>query len=81
MEKWSYLEAGREREKFMVQQAKASLDALFDSMVADHTGRSMNRGGVNAKQLIDAVRRRRGLYVQEKVVEKATKQRTLARKV
>jgi len=34
-----------------------------------------------AKQLIDAVRRRRGLYVKERVVEKATKQRTLARKV
>ena len=34
-----------------------------------------------ARLLIDDVRRRRGLYVQEKVVSKATKQRTLARKV
>ena len=34
-----------------------------------------------AKRLIDAVRRRRGLPVEEKVVESATKQRTRARKV
>lgn len=34
-----------------------------------------------AKRLIDAVRRRKGLPVEEKVVESATKQRTRARKV
>jgi ribosome assembly protein 1 len=34
-----------------------------------------------AKHLIDAVRRRKGLAVEEKVVESATKQRTRARKV
>lgn len=34
-----------------------------------------------AKKLIDAVRRRKGLPVEEKVVESATKQRTRARKV
>jgi ribosome assembly protein 1 len=34
-----------------------------------------------AKRLIDAVRRRKGLAVEEKVVEFATKQRTRARKV
>ncbi|XP_052206412.1 uncharacterized protein LOC127810862 isoform X2 [Diospyros lotus] len=34
-----------------------------------------------ARKLIDAVRRRKGLPVEEKVVQHATKQRTLARKV
>ncbi|XP_051117154.1 uncharacterized protein LOC127241925 [Andrographis paniculata] len=34
-----------------------------------------------ARKLIDAVRRRKGLKVEEKVVQHATKQRTLARKV
>lgn len=34
-----------------------------------------------AKKLIHAVRKRKGLVVQEKVVESATKQRTLAKKV
>lgn len=34
-----------------------------------------------ARRLIDAVRRRKGLPVEEKVVEAATKQRTRARKV
>jgi ribosome assembly protein 1 len=34
-----------------------------------------------AKRLIDAVRKRKGLAVEQKVVEFATKQRTLARKV
>lgn len=34
-----------------------------------------------ARKLIDAVRRRKGLLVEEKVVQHATKQRTLARKV
>ena len=34
-----------------------------------------------ARRLIDAVRRRKGLAVEEKVVESATKQRTRARKV
>lgn len=34
-----------------------------------------------AKRLIDSVRRRKGLPVEEKVVESATKQRTRARKV
>lgn len=34
-----------------------------------------------ARKLIDAVRRRKGLVVEEKVVESATRQRTLARKV
>ncbi|CAN8258415.1 unnamed protein product [Cochlearia groenlandica] len=34
-----------------------------------------------ARKLIDAVRRRKGLHVEEKVVQYATKQRTLARKV
>lgn len=34
-----------------------------------------------ARKLIDALRRRKGLFVQEKVVQHATKQRTLARKV
>ncbi|KAK9280097.1 hypothetical protein L1049_013782 [Liquidambar formosana] len=34
-----------------------------------------------ARKLIDAVRRRKGLIVEEKVVQHATKQRTLARKV
>uniref|UniRef100_A0A1J3CVT4 Elongation factor-like 1 n=1 Tax=Noccaea caerulescens TaxID=107243 RepID=A0A1J3CVT4_NOCCA len=34
-----------------------------------------------ARKLIDAVRRRKGLHVEEKVVQHATKQRTLARKV
>ncbi|XP_017969822.1 PREDICTED: elongation factor-like GTPase 1 [Theobroma cacao] len=34
-----------------------------------------------ARKLIDAVRRRKGLRVEEKVVQHATKQRTLARKV
>lgn len=34
-----------------------------------------------ARQLIDAVRKRKGLTVEQKVVERATKQRTLARKV
>ncbi|CAD7704026.1 unnamed protein product [Ostreobium quekettii] len=34
-----------------------------------------------ARRLIDAVRRRKGLQVEQKVVEKATKQRTLAKKV
>lgn len=34
-----------------------------------------------AKRLIDAVRRRKGLPVEEKVVAKATKQRTLKRNV
>ncbi|KAL6006404.1 hypothetical protein ACLOJK_037358 [Asimina triloba] len=34
-----------------------------------------------ARKLIDAVRRRKGLTVEEKVVQHATKQRTLARKV
>lgn len=34
-----------------------------------------------ARRLIDAVRRRKGLPVEEKVVAKATKQRTLKRNV
>lgn len=34
-----------------------------------------------AKKMIDAVRRRKGLPVEEKVVAKATKQRTLKRNV
>ncbi|CDY10688.1 BnaA05g16740D [Brassica napus] len=34
-----------------------------------------------ARKLINAVRRRKGLHVEEKVVQHATKQRTLARKV
>jgi ribosome assembly protein 1 len=34
-----------------------------------------------ARRLIDAVRRRKGLPVEAKVVESATKQRTRARKV
>ena len=34
-----------------------------------------------ARRLIDTVRRRKGLAVEEKVVESATKQRTRARKV
>lgn len=34
-----------------------------------------------AKKLIHAVRKRKGLVVQEKVIESATKQRTLAKKV
>lgn len=34
-----------------------------------------------ARRLIDATRRRKGLPVEEKVVESATKQRTRARKV
>lgn len=34
-----------------------------------------------ARTLIDAVRRRKGLAVEEKVVAKATKQRTLKRNV
>ena len=34
-----------------------------------------------ARKLIDAVRRRKGLPVEEKIVQHATKQRTLARKV
>ena len=34
-----------------------------------------------ARRLIDAVRRRKGLPVEEKVVQKATKQRTLKRNV
>ena len=38
--------------------------------------------GVNvSRRLIDQVRRRKGLPVEEEVVAKATKQRTLARKV
>ena len=44
-------------------------------------GEGGETGPNTAKSLIDSVRRRKGLYVQEKVVEKATKQRTLARKV
>lgn len=40
------------------------------------------QGGDNlAKGLIDAVRRRKGLPVERKMVESATKQRTKARKV
>lgn len=40
------------------------------------------QGGANtARKLIDAVRRRKGLPVEEKIVQSATKQRTLARKV
>ncbi len=39
-------------------------------------------GGPNlARRLVDGVRRRKGLAVEEKVVESATKQRTRARKV
>lgn len=34
-----------------------------------------------ARKLINAVRRKKGLHVEEKVVQHATKQRTLARKV
>lgn len=34
-----------------------------------------------ARRLMDAVRRRKGLLVEEKVVEAATKQRTRAKKV
>ncbi|XP_020579484.1 ribosome assembly protein 1 [Phalaenopsis equestris] len=34
-----------------------------------------------ARKLIDAVRRRKGLHVEDKVVQHATKQRTLARKI
>ena len=34
-----------------------------------------------AKRLIDSVRKRKGLAVEQKVVESATRQRTLARKV
>lgn len=34
-----------------------------------------------ARKLVDGVRRRKGLFVEEKVVEKGTKQRTLAKKV
>lgn len=34
-----------------------------------------------ARKLIDAVRRRKGLHVEEKIVQHGTKQRTLARKV
>lgn len=33
-----------------------------------------------ARKLVDSVRRRKGLHVEEKVVQNATKQRTLARK-
>jgi ribosome assembly protein 1 len=33
-----------------------------------------------ARRMVDKVRRRKGLYVQERVVAAATKQRTIARK-
>eukprot|EP00271_Cylindrocystis_brebissonii_P003910 TRINITY_DN15173_c0_g1_i1.p1 TRINITY_DN15173_c0_g1~~TRINITY_DN15173_c0_g1_i1.p1 ORF type:complete len:170 (-),score=53.38 TRINITY_DN15173_c0_g1_i1:248-700(-) len=44
-------------------------------------GSSLKAANNVARRLMDAVRRRKGLAVEEKVVESATKQRTRARKV
>ena len=46
----------------------------------EHGEEAANLGNL-AKKLIDMVRRRKGLPVEEKRVEKATKQRTLKRNV
>jgi ribosome assembly protein 1 len=48
----------------------------------EHGEEGVSSGAANvARRLIDAVRRRKGLAVEEKVVKVATKQRTLKRNV
>ncbi|KAI5659288.1 hypothetical protein M9H77_28081 [Catharanthus roseus] len=61
-----------EEDPFFVPKTEEELEEFGD-------GSSMPRN--TARKLIDAVRRQKGLPVEEKVVQHATKQRTLARKV
>ncbi|XAR70865.1 Protein-synthesizing GTPase [Bertholletia excelsa] len=57
---------------FFVPKTEEEIEEFGDGSSIPHN---------TARKLIDAVRRRKGLPVEEKVVQHATKQRTLARKV
>ena len=57
---------------FFVPKTEEELEEFGDGSSVLHN---------TARKLIDAVRRRKGLPVEDKVVQHATKQRTLARKV
>uniref|UniRef100_K3YYU2 Tr-type G domain-containing protein n=1 Tax=Setaria italica TaxID=4555 RepID=K3YYU2_SETIT len=61
-----------------------SQDPFFTPKTQEETEEFGDRSSIGpnlAKKLMNSVRRRKGLHVEEKVVEHGTKQRTLARKV
>lgn len=61
-----------EEDPFFVPKTEEEIEEFGDGSSVPHN---------TARKLIDAVRRQKGLPVEEKVVQHATKQRTLARKV
>ena len=64
--------AALDEDPFFVPQTEDEKEEFGDGIGLQHN---------IARRLVDSVRRRKGLAVEEKVVESGTKQRTRARKV